>query len=159
MPPKNITISVSRATEDDTLSLAQVEAIGFDDPTAEEPSPSMGRVMFGPPTESGQSFRAQELIQRMRTMPEVRLYKAVSQEEGKVVGFGGWRFYTEPFPEQDTWEDKPWEFARNPQACNEFFGAMARTKTKYMGGQRFACMFLFSLSLSYNSLNIISMEF
>lgn len=143
MPPRNITISVSRATEDDTLPLAQVEAVAFDDDEEEEPSSNMGRVMFGPPTESGVSFRAQELIQRMRTMPEVRFYKAVSQEEDgqeKVVGFGGWRFYTDPFPEEDTWEDKPWEFARNPQACNEFFGGLARTRTKYMGGQRFACM-------------------
>lgn len=140
MAPKNITISVSRATEDDTVPLAQVEAVAFDDAEKgeEQPSSSMGRVMFGPPTESGVSFRAQELIERMRTMPEVRFYKAVA--EGKVVGFGGWRFYTDPFPEQDTWEDKPWAFARNPQACNEFFGGLARIRTKYMGGQRFACM-------------------
>ncbi|CRG90446.1 hypothetical protein PISL3812_07490 [Talaromyces islandicus] len=160
MPPKDITIRVSRASEDDALPLAQIEAVAFDDPNTEEPSDVLGRVMFGPPTESGQSFRAQELIQRMRTMPEVRLYKAVAfdkekgEQDGKVVGFGGWRFYTDPFPEQDTWEDKPWEFARNPQACNEFFGRLARAKTKYMGGKRFAWLEILAVHPDYQGLGV-----
>lgn len=143
MPPKNITITVSPASEADALALARVEALAFDDPKAGDSDALLGRIMFGPPTPDGQKFRAGELVLRMRTMPEARMYKAVAfdsaQNEEKVVGFGGWRFYTEPFPEQDNWEDKPWEFARNPQVCNEFFGGLARVKTKYMGGKRFAC--------------------
>jgi ribosomal protein S18 acetylase RimI-like enzyme len=154
IPQKEYTmaISVLPATPADTLALAQVETLAFDTPPAarlaagagsqDEPSPTLGRIMFGTPSAEKDASRAEELAEKLSS-EQNRMYKAVlegAEGEGKIVGFASWKFYTTPLPEEDTWQDLPWEYAANPTACNDFFGGLERMRTRIMGGRRFACM-------------------
>ncbi|EED21794.1 conserved hypothetical protein [Talaromyces stipitatus ATCC 10500] len=153
-------ITVVRATENDTLVLAEIESLAFDGPspyalnrtnTTSENEPDKGsepisqnRIMFGLPSAEGRAIRARGINERLKTSSDYHIYKAVLEEEDgkeKIVGFAAWRFCAdEPFPVEDTWKDLPWEGCANPRACNDFFGAIARFRTKYLGGKKVALL-------------------
>ncbi|KAH8695932.1 acyl-CoA N-acyltransferase [Talaromyces proteolyticus] len=161
MPSKNITISVLPATEEDYLALAQVESQAFSDPddTSSDVPSTIGGVMFGPPSAEGQAARAKDLAKLVRTVPGMRLFKAVAHDPDaacdnytKTIGIGGWIYYTDPHPTEDPWEDKPWEGARDPRACNDYFGEFSRRKTRIMGGKRFAYLQVLAILPDYQGL-------
>jgi hypothetical protein len=156
-------IIIVPADENDTLALARIETMAFDgaspyalsrtdtlhkaEPGKEQPL-SQNRLMFGIPSAEGYAIRARGLNERLKTSPDYHIYKAVLKEEAdgtekeieKIVGFAAWRFCADsPFPVEDTWKDLPWEGAANPTACNDFFGGMARLRTKNLGGRNVAC--------------------
>lgn len=156
-------ISIVPADENDTLALAQIESMAFDGPSAyalsrtntagltetasdKEQPLSLNRLMFGLPSTEGYAIRARGLNERLKTSPDFHIYKAVLKEGDaieKIVGFAAWRFCADvPFPVEDTWKDLPWEGAANPTVCNDFFGGMAKLRTKNLGGKKVACMFL-----------------
>lgn len=161
-------ITIVPADENDTLALAQIETLAFDGPSSyalsrknaqesdkgQEKPLSQNRLMFGLPSAEGYAIRARSLNERLKTSPDYHIYKAVLKEEAdaqeeKIVGFAAWRFCADvPFPVEDTWKDLPWEGAANPTACNDFFGGMARLRTKNFGGRRVACTFFSPLPLS-----------
>lgn len=161
-------ISIVPADENDALILAQIESMAFDGPSAyalnrtntagvtetasdKEQPLSLNRLMFGLPSAEGYAIRARGINERLKTSPDYHIYKAVLKEGDapeKIVGFAAWRFCADaPFPAEDTWKDLPWEGAANPTVCNDFFGGMAKLRTKNLGGKKVACTFL-SLSLS-----------
>lgn len=143
-------VTVHRATEADIRSLAQNETDAFNASNTPEEGPNLGEIMFGPPTADRLDRRIKDLLEKMRTLPEARFFKAVIPDDNgndRIVGFALWHCYTDPIPVEDTWQDLPWEGAANPAACNEIIGGMARVRTKYMGGKRFLSMFLLTLSL------------
>lgn len=140
-------IAVHGAAALDILSLAQNESDALYTYSAEE-GPSLLQIMFGAPTAERISRRAEGLLMEMQKNPEIRMFKAVVIDENmnsKIVGFAQFRYYTDPLPHEDGWQDQIWEGAANPMACNEFIGALARNRNKYMGGKRFICMSRFTL--------------
>jgi hypothetical protein len=155
-------ITVIPADENDTLILAQIESLAFDGPSpyalsrtnteteSDKDQPlSLNRIMFGVPSAEGYAIRARGINERLKTSPDYQIYKAVLKgDDGneKIVGFAAWRFCADdPFPVEDTWKDLPWEGCANPTACNDFFGGMAKLRTKNLGGKKVACTSLFSL--------------
>lgn len=161
-------ITIVPADENDTLILAQIEALAFDGPSPyalsrtntaarneskpdKEQPLSLNRLMFGVPSAEGYAIRARALNERLKTSPDYHIYKAImkenGQQEAKTVGFAAWRFCADvPFPVEDTWKDLPWEGAANPTVCNDFFGGMAKLRTKNLGGKKVACTFSSSFS-------------
>lgn len=148
-------ITIVPADENDTLILAQIESMAFDGPSSyalgrtnttasdKEQPLSQNRLMFGIPSAEGFAIRARGINERLKTSPDYHIYKAVLKEDDgteKIVGFAAWRFCADvPFPVEDTWKDLPWEGAANPTACNDFFGGMAKLRTKNLGGKKVAC--------------------
>lgn len=152
-------VTILPATEADSLALAQIESIAFssssqnnsNNDSDSNASSSLGYIMFGPPSAEGQAFRAKDIAEKIRTDPTLKVWKAVidsndnddeKEEEGKkkIVAWAAWHLYHDPWPGQE-WQDKEdWPGARNPQACNDFFGAIARKRSQYMGGKRYACI-------------------
>lgn len=155
-------ITIVPADENDTLVLAQIESLAFDAPSpyalsrnnkpesdkGQEKPLSQGRLMFGIPSAQGHAIRAHAINERLKTSPDYHIYKAILRENDgteKIVGFAAWRFCADvPFPVEDTWKDLPWEGAANPTACNDFFGGMARLRTRNLGGRKVACTSFFS---------------
>jgi hypothetical protein len=142
-------ITIHPATEADAPTLARIESRAFNPP--DQPGDSVGRLLFGPPSAEGQAARAVDMVDKLQTFPEIKIFKAVVEDENEnesdgqkttVVAFAQWRFYTDPMP-QEEWTDREWEHARNAAACNEFFGEMTRKRMRIMGGKTFACMIPF----------------
>ena len=154
-------ITVVPADENDTLALSWIESRAFDAPSPyalrrngaagvngeQQQQPlSHGRLMFGVPSAEKDANRSRTMIERMKNSPDYHIYKAVMKDEKndgqeKIVGFAAWRFCADtPYPAENTWKDLPYEGAANPRACNDFFGAMDKLRTKNMGGKRVACM-------------------
>ncbi|KUL89866.1 hypothetical protein ZTR_02783 [Talaromyces verruculosus] len=183
MPQSIPEITIVPADENDTLALARIETMAFDGPSPyalsrnnraadlnapesdkEQEQPlSHNRIMFGLPSAEGYAIRARELNERLKTNPDYRIYKAVLKEEvdgterekEKIVGFAAWRFCADsPFPVEDTWKDLPWEGAANPTACNDFFGGMARLRTKNLGGRNVALLETLTIDPSAQGLGI-----
>ncbi|EEA25914.1 hypothetical protein TMatcc_005838 [Talaromyces marneffei ATCC 18224] len=170
-------ITVVPADENDSLVLAQIESMAFDGPSpyalsrtntpglnetksgkGQEQPLSQGRLMFGVPSAEGYAIRARAINERLKTNPDYHIYKAILKENGgteKIVGFAAWRFCADaPFPVEDTWKDLPWEGCANPTACNDFFGGLARLRTKYLGGKKVALLETLTIDPSAQGLGI-----
>ncbi|KAL1984846.1 hypothetical protein VTN96DRAFT_8601 [Rasamsonia emersonii] len=155
-------VTILPATEADCLALAQIESIAFNSSSSNSSndandshpsSSSLGHVMFGPPSAEGQAFRAKDIGEKMRTDPTLKVWKAVvdvdknddekeeeeEEQHKKIVAWAAWHFYCDPWPGQE-WQDREWPGARNPQACNDFFGTIAQKRSQYMGGKRYALL-------------------
>jgi hypothetical protein len=132
-----IQIDVLPADEADSVILAQIEASAFavDNPLA---------ILTGPPSATSQESRAKDLATSMKSDPSVKYTKAVI--DGQVVAWARWHYYMEPGSAL-VWEDTEWDASPNPQACHEFFGAIARKRNEHMDGKRYACRSSVSQSL------------
>ncbi|KAL1967794.1 hypothetical protein VTN77DRAFT_2483 [Rasamsonia byssochlamydoides] len=163
-------VTVLPATQADCLTLAQIESIAFhstsnhnngNNSSADDsgrPS-TLARVMFGPPTAEGHAFRAKDLAEKMQTDPSLRVFKAVvnvdarKEEQHKIVAWAGWHYYFDPQPIEE-WQDKEWPGSWSPQACNDFFGTIARKRNQYMGEKRYALLEVLVTLPAYQGLGI-----
>lgn len=75
--PALIDFQVIPATEDDCLTLAQVEAIAFDNSKKEPPGSNTFQIMFGSYSDVGNDFRRGNFLEKMRTDPTAHFWKAV----------------------------------------------------------------------------------
>jgi hypothetical protein len=140
--PALIDFQVIPATEDDCLTLAQVEAIAFDNSKKEPPGSNTFQIMFGSYSDVGNEFRRGNFLEKMQTDPTARFWKAVIKDENgqeKIIGWARWHYFTEPKIIEPLKKDIPWPASANPDACNEFIGAVELAKKKHMDGKRFGC--------------------
>ncbi|KAJ5604819.1 hypothetical protein N7510_009973 [Penicillium lagena] len=136
-------IHILPAEETDFPELAQVEQMAFDHDDKGNEESSVMHIMFGSFNAQSQASRCEELSHDTQTDPTLEIYKAVvcdgSSERGKVAGWAQWHYYLEP-KQVDHWKNKDWSWTRNPDASNEFFGAIETARNIHMSGQRFALL-------------------
>lgn len=140
--PALIDFQVIPATEDDCLTLAQVEAIAFDNSKKEPPGSNTFQIMFGSYSDVGNEFRRSNFLEKMKTDPTARFWKAVIKDENgleKIIGWARWHYFTEPKTIEPLKNDIPWPTTANRDACNDFIGAVELAKKKHMDGKRFGC--------------------
>ncbi|CAI7678958.1 unnamed protein product [Penicillium pancosmium] len=138
--PALIDFQVIPATQDDCLSLAQVEAIAFDNSKKEPPGSNTFQIMFGSYSDVGNEFRRGNFLEKMKTDPTARFWKAVIKDENgleKIIGWARWHYFTEPKTIEPLKKDIPWPATANRDACNHFIGAVELAKKKHMDGKRF----------------------
>ncbi|KAJ5548554.1 hypothetical protein N7513_005788 [Penicillium frequentans] len=137
--PPPLSFKILPATEEDFLTLAQVESICNDTSLGTPLEANITRIMFGPPHPENHKFRAKGLVDQLNKDPTMKNYKAVVEEDGKekIVAWASWNFYPEVTPIKD-WTNLDWPAPANREACNDIIGRMTAMRQKYMSGRRFA---------------------
>lgn len=137
--PGYIQFKILPAIEEDCFALAQVESVANDEANKARGGKNISHVIFGPPSEVCQSFRAKGLVDKMKNDTYARNYKAVVEENGqqKIVGWASWFFFTEP--QRIEFKELEWPTGVNSKACNEFIGTLTATRAKYMSGKTYGC--------------------
>ncbi|KAJ5116736.1 hypothetical protein N7456_001084 [Penicillium angulare] len=149
------------ATEKDCPGMARVEVLSFSDVVNEPQENSIVRIMLGPPTEQCIEVRTKNFIDRFRTHPATRIWKAVVDDENeadgeKIVACGLWKFFTTPekIPE---WKDiTEWPLEVSPDACNEFAGAITEMRRKYMDNKSYGFLEILGTLPEYRGCGIAS---
>ncbi|KAJ6115200.1 hypothetical protein N7486_000978 [Penicillium sp. IBT 16267x] len=138
------------ATEDDFLTLAEVEAICNDTVTETPQEANISHIMFGSPNAENHKFRAKGLVDNLSKEPSMRNYKAVVEEDGKekIVAWASWNFFTEVQPIKD-WVNLDWPATANGEACNDIIGRMTAMRQKYMSGRKYVLLQVLAVLQEY----------
>ncbi|KAJ5930975.1 hypothetical protein N7466_006468 [Penicillium verhagenii] len=147
------------ATEDDCPTLARIEATALAS-TKNEPVNVLWYTTFGPPTEEGIAYRAQNFSDALKSSPSNKIWKAViadpdSPTGEKIVGFSLWCFYTEPeyMPE---WKGMEWPSTANAVASNELIGELNALKKRHMDGKCYGLLRVLCTLPEYRGLGVAS---
>lgn len=140
-PPK-LDFRVIPATEEDCMTLAQIQAIAYDNAKKDSPETNIYQRMFGSYNEEVNKFREQGILGKMRQDPTAHFFKAVTQDENgqeKIMGWTLWFYFTNPKIVEFSKIEDQWPSTANVDCANEFIGDSTLVRAKYMSGKRFGC--------------------
>lgn len=124
------------------MTLAQIQAIAYDNAKKDSPETNIYQRMFGSYNEEVNKFREQGILGKMRQDPTAHFFKAVTQDENgqeKIMGWTLWFYFTNPKIVEFSKIEDQWPSTANVDCANEFIGDSTLVRAKYMSGKRFGC--------------------
>jgi len=142
IPPPRVEFKVIPATEEDCMTLAQTQAIAYDNAKKDTPETNIYQRMFGSYSDEVNAFREQGFVNKMQQDPTAHFFKAVTQDangQERMMGWTLWYYFTEPKIVEHFKIETPWPSTANVDCANEFIGESTLVRAKYMNGKRFGC--------------------
>lgn len=128
-------LEIQPGLDEDASRFAEIEHVAYKDNPMEP-------VLFpGPFPEDVLIKRAEGLLKSKNEDPQIRWVKAIDTDTNEVLGWAQWQIIDGPklvAPEKRTFGQ-----GCNVEACEEFFGAIHKTRHELMDGKHHACMFMF----------------
>lgn len=101
-------------------------------------SNAMSPILFpGPFPPEAAAQRAEGLIKQRRADPNIRWVKVVDTDTNDIVAFAKWDIIEQP---KDIVRSRTFGEGCNVEACEEFFGGIARKRKELMGDKAHCCM-------------------
>lgn len=143
-PSKRLPFRILPATEKDCPDLAKIEVISFNNVISEPPENAILKIMLGPPTEELISYRTKSFVDRLKTHPATRFWKAVIDDENepngeKIVACALWKFFTKSEKIADWKPITEWPLSISPDACNEIVEEITAMRRTYMDEKCYGC--------------------